>query len=81
MTMSIYSNKEKLQYALHLARKFGGLSNAMSVIDEMNKFMPEGNPERKSLKYVHNLLMGDTTHLILDEECQHLLKLLMDIKG
>ena len=80
-TPSIHNNKEKLQYALELARKFGGLANALAVVDELQKFIPEGHPNNRAMKYVRNLLLGDTTHLILDTDCQHLLNLLMKIKG
>jgi hypothetical protein len=43
MDISLYTKKEKREYAEYLIHNFGGHQSAIEVIDEMLKICPEGS--------------------------------------
>jgi hypothetical protein len=43
--IKIYYKKEKEEYAKYLIQRFGGVVNAVNVIDEMLKVCPEGSDQ------------------------------------
>lgn len=67
MALSIDSNKEKLEYALTMCDKYNGRLGASKVIEDIMEFIPDGYPDKRSMRYVLNMLKGDKTHLIFHE--------------
>lgn len=79
MKPKINTLKEKLQYALELSKTFGGVNNAMKVVDELIKFAFEGS-DKYDLNYVRQLLAGDTKGFLVNDECKYLLRILMKLE-